>query len=508
MNQNRKFNGKLVAVKYISLFEKKISPGKYVLKNIRTRFAPSPTGYLHIGGIRTALFSWLFARHAQGSFVLRIEDTDKERSTDEAINIILDGMAWLGLQSDEAPVYQSQRSERYKAVINKLLDSGDAYYCYCSKDELEEMRSTAMAKGEKPRYDGRCRQRDVPPQDYESRVVRFKTPDTGDVVVNDLVQGRVKFSNSELDDLIIARSDGIPTYNLSVVVDDMDMNITHVMRGNDHLNNTPRQINILSALGAEVPEYAHIPLIMGEDGKKLSKRQGAASVLDYRDNGILPEALLNYLVRLGWSHGDQEIFTIEELIKYFELVDINKSAAAINPDKLIWLNQHYLRQCDSKRLIPLFEHHLRKHGTNYDNGPSLELVCDVQKERVKSLEEMADQSRYFYEDFDEYDDKAAKKHLRPAILEPLARVHEVLVMIEDWTPTAIHEVIEKVATDLKIKMGKVAQPMRVAVTGSAISPSIDVTLALIGRDRVLERLVNALDYIRQRAQLDSREGVT
>lgn len=478
------------------------------MKEIRTRFAPSPTGYLHIGGIRTALFAWLYARHNKGRFILRIEDTDKERSTQEAVDIILDGMAWLGLKPDDGPFYQSQHAERYQAVIDQLLKSNDAYYCYCSKDELDKMRSDAMQRGGKPRYDGRCRNRNVPPDEYDSRVVRFKNPETGVVVVNDLIQGKVAIQNSELDDLIIARSDGVPTYNLTVVVDDIDMKITHVIRGDDHLNNTPKQINIFSALGAELPEYAHIPLILGEDGKKLSKRQGAASVLNYRDLGILPEALLNYLVRLGWSHGDKEIFSIDEMIELFELVDINKSAAAINPEKLIWLNQHYLRQSDSHRLVALLEYQLNKHSIDFTNGPALEKICEIQKERVKTLDEMAMQSRYFYEEFTHHEEKSAKKHLRPVILQPLLDVQEALSRLETWSAEIIHNELETIASRLNMKLGKIAQPLRVAVTGGAVSPSIDITLTLIGKNRVLNRLEMALEYIHKRTQLDSGEGVT
>ena len=478
------------------------------MKEIRTRFAPSPTGYLHIGGIRTALFSWLYARHHQGTFILRIEDTDKERSSQEAVNIILDGMDWLGLKTDEGPYYQSQHVDRYQAVINQLLESGNAYYCYCSKDELEQMRAAAMQRGDKPRYDGRCRHRSAPPDNFESRVVRFKTPDTGIVEVNDLIQGKVVFQNSELDDLIIARSDGVPTYNLTVIVDDMDMKISHVIRGDDHLNNTPRQINMLSALGSALPEYAHIPLILGEDGRKLSKRHGTASVLNYREMGILPEALLNFLVRLGWSHGDQEIFSFEEMISLFNLADINKSAAAINPDKLSWLNQHYLRQSDSERLAPMLAQQFNKHSIDFTKGPTLEAVCEVQKERVKNLEEMALESRIFYVDFDQYDQQAAKKNLRPVILGPLTEIFDSLLTLKEWTAESIHREIETITSRLDMKLGKIAQPLRVAVTGGAVSPSIDVTLELIGRERVLERLESALEYIRQRAQLDRGEGVT
>ncbi len=478
------------------------------MKPIRTRFAPSPTGYLHIGGIRTALFSWLFARHHNGTFILRIEDTDRERSTQEAVNIIIDGMEWLGLNIDEGPYYQSQRGERYRIVIQRLLDTGNAYHCYCSKAELELMRSTAMARGDKPKYDGRCRNRSATAKGHEHPVVRFKNPADGEIVIPDLIQGKVIYQNVELDDLIIARSDGSPTYNLTVVADDMDMEITHVIRGDDHLNNTPRQINIFRALGRVPPEYAHIPLILDQQGRKLSKREGAASVLEYRDKGYLPEALLNYLVRLGWSHGDQEIFSIDDMVKQFDIVDVNKAAAALNPDKLLWLNQHYLKQSSGTRLAPLLKKYLDKQNINTQDGPALEDLCEIQKERVKTLDEMAGQSRYFYEDFNEIDADAAKKHLKPLMLGPFKSLYTSLEGLSDWTNQEIHRLIEQVATSFDLKLGKIAQPLRVAVTGNVISPSIDVTIALIGRKRVLNRLGKAINHIQTLSQLDSEGVVT
>jgi glutamyl-tRNA synthetase len=469
------------------------------MTDVKTRFAPSPTGDLHIGGIRTALFSWLYARHHGGEFVLRVEDTDRQRSTPEAIDIILDGMNWLGLDCDEGPIYQSHRSERYQEVIQELLEKDQAYFCYCSREELEEMRAEAMERGEKPRYDGRCRSRHRPPEDHPPPVIRFKNPPDGEVVINDLIQGQVVYRNTELDDLIIARADGSATYNLSVVVDDMDMGISHVIRGDDHLNNTPRQINIFRALDTPPPEYAHIPLILGPDGKKLSKRHGAASVLAYRDQGFLPEALLNYLVRLGWSHGDQEIFSLEEMIRLFDISDVNKSAAAINPDKLLWLNQHYLQAADDERLAGLFEESLNKAGLDPASGPPCVELVAVQKHRVKTLVEMVEQSRCFYEDFEGFDENAAKKHLRPAVLEPLQTLREQLSGLSDWTDQALQGVVERVAGECGLKLGKLAQPLRVAVTGSAVSPSIDVTLRLLGQARTILRLDRALDYIRRRA---------
>lgn len=467
---------------------------------VRTRFAPSPTGYLHIGGIRTALFAWLFARHHAGEFLLRIEDTDRERSTQEAVDVILEGMDWLGMSPDEEVRYQSQRSDRYREVIQHLLDEDKAYHCYCSREELDAMRAEAMAKGEKPRYNGKCRNRNEKPATDISPVVRFRNPPEGNVVVDDLIQGQVVFNNAELDDLIIARSDGSPTYNLCVVVDDMDMNITHVMRGDDHLNNTPRQINMFSALGAALPQFAHIPMILGPDGKKLSKRHGTVSVLQYRDEGFLPEALLNYLARLGWSHGDQEIFSIQDLIDLFDIADVNKSASAINPDKLLWLNQHYIKTAPAERLSELAEEYLRNAGIDISRGPALSELMEVQKERLKTLADLAAESRYFYEDFDEIDPAAAKKHLRGAVLEALTSLTTGLRELENWDAGSIHTAITDTATAFEMKMGKIAQPLRVAVTGGSVSPSIDATLTLIGRDRCLQRLEKALEYIRERQQ--------
>lgn len=467
--------------------------------SVRTRFAPSPTGYLHIGGIRTALFSWLHARHHGGEVVLRIEDTDRERSSPEAIEIILDGMKWLDLDYDEGPVYQSQRLQRYYQIIESLLERDFAYYCYCSREELDAMRAEAMERGEKPKYDGRCRHRKKPPEQHDPPVVRFKSPLQGETVIEDQIQGRVVYNNRELDDLIIARSDGSPTYNLTVVVDDLDYGITHVIRGDDHLNNTPRQYHIFQALDASPPSYGHIPLILGPDGKKLSKRHGAASVLEYREAGYLPEAMLNYLVRLGWSHGDQEIFSREEMIRLFDIKDINKSAAAINPDKLLWLNQHYLQAGETSRLAGLFAGILKEEGIDPASGPPLEDLVEVQKTRVKTLREMLEQSLCFYREFEVHDKNAAKKHLRPVIMEPMQTLHERLADLNIWDDESIHTAINEVAEEYELKLGKLAQPLRVAVTGGPVSPSIDATLRLLGRENSLARIDRALEYIRQRA---------
>lgn len=462
---------------------------------IRTRFAPSPTGYLHIGGVRTALFSWLFARKHKGTFILRIEDTDLERSTDVAIGIIIEGMRWLGLDHDEGPFYQTQRFDRYKEIIQKLINTDHAYHCYCSKEELELMRETAMAKGEKPRYNGKCRNGVTNPPEDIKPVVRFKNPLDGGVVIDDQIQGRVVFKNSELDDLIIARSDGTPTYNLTVVVDDMDMKITHVIRGDDHLNNTPRQMNIFNALGAMPPVYAHVPLILGPDGKRLSKRHGAVSVLEYKEEGILPDALLNYLVRLGWSHGDQEIFSRQEMIDLFDITDVNKSAAAVNPEKLLWLNQHYLKTSPVESLIAPLTEQLKAIDIDPVTGPDLSRLIEVQRERCNTLKHMAADSQIFFRQFEEYEPQAAAKHLTPEAVPVLEGLLESLENQSDWSARALHDTVKSVANSLDLKLGKVAQPLRVALCGNAMSPSIDVTLELLGRDKTLARIARAIKHI-------------
>ncbi len=465
---------------------------------VRTRFAPSPTGYLHVGGARTALFSWLFARKHGGRFVLRIEDTDLERSTAESVNAILEGMTWLGLEYDEGPFYQTQRFDRYAEVIQELLDKGLAYRCNCPRERLDELREEAMKRKEKPRYDGHCRGKAVSPD--EPHVIRFRNPDSGTVVVEDMVRGRVVFENAELDDLIIRRTDGSPTYNLTVVVDDMDMQINHVIRGDDHLNNTPRQINILQALGQKPPKYAHVPMILGDDGARLSKRHGAVSVMQYREEGYLPEALLNYLVRLGWSHGDQEIFSLDEMIELFDIDQVNRAASAFNSEKLMWLNQHYIKSDNPARIAHLLSPHMGRLGIDPATGPDLVEVVRVQQERAKTLVEMAEISAFFYRDFDQYEEKAAKKHLRPVAREPLEKMRETLAGLEQWTPEVLHQAVNAVAEGLQLNMGKVAQPLRVAVAGRAASPGIDDTLFLVGREATLRRIHRALEFIREREE--------
>jgi glutamyl-tRNA synthetase len=454
-----------------------------------TRFAPSPTGLLHIGGVRTALFSWLYARRTGGQFILRIEDTDLERSTPEAVQVILDGMKWLGLDHDQGPYYQTRRFDRYKAVIAEMLAAGTAYHCHCSKEDLDAMRAGQQARKEKPRYDGRCRHGRGPgPASGSKPVVRFKNPEEGATVVEDVVHGAVTFQNKELDDLIIARSDGTPTYNFCVVVDDADMGVTHVIRGDDHLNNTPRQMNMLLALGRKPPVYAHVPMILGPDGAKLSKRHGAVSVLEYQDQGYLPEALLNYLVRLGWSHGDQEFFTMKEMIAAFDVRDINKSASALNPEKMLWLNQQHLIRSDPRAVVPHLRWHLAKLGVTATDDALLEGIVLAQRERSRTLREMAEGSRFFFAAEVTLDPKAAEKHLTPDARALLTEIGKRLAALPEFTATAVHATLETFAVEKGLGLGKVAQPLRVAVSGGTVSPPIDVTLSLLGRERVMARL--------------------
>ncbi|EEX50293.1 glutamate--tRNA ligase [Pasteurella dagmatis] len=465
---------------------------------VRTRFAPSPTGYLHVGGARTALYSWLYAKHHKGEFVLRIEDTDLERSTPEATAAILEGMEWLNLGWEHGPYFQTKRFERYNQVIDQMIEQGLAYRCYCSKERLEELRHTQEQNKQKPRYDRYCLQdhNNTPDQPH---VVRFKNPTEGSVIFEDAVRGRIEISNSELDDLIIRRTDGSPTYNFCVVVDDWDMGITHVVRGEDHINNTPRQINILKALGAPIPTYAHVSMINGDDGQKLSKRHGAVSVMQYRDDGYLPEALLNYLVRLGWGHGDQEIFSIEEMINLFELESVSKSASAFNTEKLLWLNHHYMRELPAEYVAKHLAWHYQNQGIDTSNGPALEEIVKMLAERCKTLKEMATASRYFFEEFDNFDEAAVKKHFKAVAVEPLEKVKEKLTALESWDLHSTHQAIEDTAAELELGMGKVGMPLRVAVTGSGQSPSMDVTLVGIGRERTLARIQKAIDFIKNQA---------
>ncbi|KAB2901321.1 MAG: glutamate--tRNA ligase [Dokdonella sp.] len=460
---------------------------------VRTRFAPSPTGYLHIGGARTALYCWLEARRRGGEFVLRIEDTDRERSTDAAVQAILDGMTWLGLAHDEGPYYQTLRMDRYRAVAEELLRAGKAYYAYETREEIEAMRAAAMAKGDKPRYDGRARDLNLPWRDDPNRVLRFRNPTAGSVVFDDQVKGRVEWSNAELDDLVLIRSDGFPTYNFAVVVDDVDMRISDVIRGDDHVNNTPRQVNIYHALGASVPRFAHLPMILGPDGQKLSKRHGAVSVMQYRDDGFLPHALLNYLVRLGWSHGDQEIFSIAQMTALFDIADVNKSASRFDVEKLKWLNQQYLKNDDPAEVATHLRWHMDAQGIDVRGGPALADVVVALRDRVHTLAEMAGKARVWYAPLQEYDTAAVDKHLRSATARAaLQAVHAQLAALAQWRVEAVHGAIEAAAAAIGEGMGKVAQPLRVAITGTQVSPSIDQTVYLAGRDEALRRIDAAL----------------
>jgi len=462
----------------------------------RTRFAPSPTGYLHIGGARTALYCWLEARRRGGQFILRIEDTDQERSTQAAIDAILKAMAWLGLDYDEGPIYQTQRLERYREVAEQMVAAGTAYYAYETKGELEAMREVAIAANEKPRYNGAYREQSAGRRDDQNRVIRFKNPLAGSVAWDDKVKGRIEISNSELDDLVIFRSDGYPTYNFAVVVDDLDMKITDVVRGDDHVNNTPRQINIYEALGAPVPHFAHLPMILDPEGAKLSKRTGAADVMQYRDAGYLPHALLNYLVRLGWSHGDQEIFSIAEMKALFDLSDVNAKAARLDTAKLGWFNQQYLKTDDPIEVGKHLEWHLQQHGFDRARGPQPADVVIALRDRVQTLEEMAERAAVWYQPLTQYDDAAVAKHLTAAARVPLTDARERLAKLPSWAPENISTALHETAEALGLGMGKVAQPLRVAITGTQVSPDIAHTVYLAGQGEALKRIDAALERIR------------
>jgi glutamyl-tRNA synthetase len=466
--------------------------------SVKTRFAPSPTGYLHVGGARTALFAWLYAKKNQGQFVLRIEDTDLERSTKESVDAIFEGMEFLSLSHDEGPFYQTKRFDRYKEVISKLIDEGHAYRCYCSKERLDALREEQMANKQKPRYDGCCREitevKDAP------HVIRFKNPQDGAVTFNDQVRGTITVSNQELDDLIIQRTDGSPTYNLTVVVDDWDMGITHVIRGDDHINNTPRQINILNALGAELPIYAHVPMILGDDGKRLSKRHGAVSVIQYHEDGFLPEALLNYLVRLGWSHEDKEIFSIEEMIELFDIKDVNKAPSAFNTDKLKWINQQYIKSLPVEKVAESLAYQLDKAGIDYKDGPKLEDVVALFAERSQTLKEMAEQCAFMFKPIECYDEKAAKKNMKAGAIEPLNAVKEAFVALDEWTATSIHDAINNTVESLGVGFGKVGLPLRVSTTGGTASPALDQTLCLLDKKLVVKRIEEGIAYIQAKEE--------
>ena len=469
---------------------------------VKTRFAPSPTGYLHVGGARTALYSWLFAKNQGGEFVLRIEDTDLERNSQEAVDAILEGMQWMGMEWDEGPYYQSKRFDRYNEMVDKLLAEDKAFKCYASKELLDEIRTEQEENKEMARYDAnhpKIVAANEAAKEGDACVIRFRNPKEGSVVFDDQIRGRIEISNSQLDDLIIRRTDGAPTYNFVVVVDDWDMGITHVVRGEDHINNTPRQINIYEALGAPVPTFAHCAMILGDDGAKLSKRHGAVSVMQYRDEGYLPNALNNYLVRLGWSHGDQEIFSQEEMIEFFSLKAISKSASAFNTEKLLWLNNHYIKTSEPEYVAKYLQWHLDAQKIDTTNGPAITEVIKLVGERCNTLIELAEQSRYFYEDFSEFEAGAAKKHLRGVAKGPLELALAKVEALEEFTTANIKDgVIAAVCEELEIGMGKIGMPLRVAVTGGGQSPSVDAVMELVGKERVIARIKMALEFIAER----------
>ena len=462
------------------------------MAEVKTRFAPSPTGFLHVGGARTALFNWLYARHFGGTFVLRIEDTDAERSTQESVDAILEGMKWLGLDWDEGPFYQSERRDIYLTEIKKLLGDGKAYRCYCSREELDEKRAKAMAEGKKPKYDGTCRDGTNQPEGRPF-TIRFKAPETGTTVVDDLIKGKVVFENSELDDLIIARSDGSPTYNFVVVVDDATMGITHILRGDDHLNNAPRQIQLYHALGYKPPIFGHMPLILGQDKKRLSKRHGATSVMAYKDMGYLPEAMINFLARLGWSHGDQEIFSEEELIKLFDADNIGKSAGVFNEEKLLWLNSHYIKESPDSKLAEETAPIISAMGLDTSNGPELASIMDGIKERAKTMVELAEMSRFYYLEDVDYDEKAAGKFLTDETGKLLEEIASGLESLDNLNGESVEILFKRIAEQNGLKLGKVAQPVRVALTGGTTSPSIFEIVPLLGKDATIERIKKAIE---------------
>ena len=462
---------------------------------VRTRFAPSPTGYLHIGGARTALYSWAYARKHGGKFILRIEDTDVERSTSESTQAILDAMDWLGLDYDEGPFYQMQRLDRYREIAERLINEGKAYHCYASKEDLDAMRDGQRARGEKPRYDGRWRPENAtgktPPAGVRP-LIRFRNPDAGEVSWNDLVKGPITIANRELDDLVIMRADGVPTYNFGVVVDDLDMAMTHIIRGDDHVNNTPRQINIFRALGATLPAFAHVPMILGDDGERLSKRHGAVSVMQYEEEGFLPPALLNYLARLGWSHGDEELFSMEKFVEWFDLGNISRSPARFDGEKLSWLNQQYLKEASAAELAKWVAPRLQLRECAVEDGDAkLNAIVDLLKPRATTLENLANSAIYFYRDV-KPDASLVKEHLKLEILPVLGELAEKLQVIP-WNKEAINAALKETLAAHQLKLGQIGIPLRVAVSGGTQTPSLDVTLELIGRDSVVERIKRQLE---------------
>jgi len=468
------------------------------MDNVVTRFSPSPTGTLHIGGARTALFNWLFARHNKGKFILRIEDTDIVRSAEEYTQVIIESMQWLGMDWDEGPYFQSKRLDVYRKYIEILLEKGRAYYCDCSPEEVERKRKEAMAAGKKPKYDGKCRTRNLGPG--PGRVVRFRAPAAGTTVVHDVIKGIISFDNSELDDLVIQRSDGMPTYNFAVVVDDLTMGITHVIRGDDHVNNTPRQILIYEALGETPPVFAHVPMILGQDRTRLSKRHGATSVLAYRDAGYLPEAMVNYLVRLGWSCGDQEIFSKEELIEKFSLDNIGKSASIFDPEKLLWLNSHYIKEYDPGKLAKLIVPFLKERNYQIPDQDYLKRAIVTLQPRAKTLSEMADMMDFYLLEEIEYEPKAAKKFLKPSMIPVFEDLIRKLDKLDEFTEQELEQIFRGTSEELGVKLGKIAQPVRVALTGRTASPGLFEVIDILGKKRTIRRLEAALEYMKRRAE--------
>jgi len=463
------------------------------MNDIITRFPPSPTGYLHVGGARTALFNWLYARHTNGKFVLRIEDTDTARSTQESVDAIFEALEWLGIEWDAGPYFQSQRFDIYKEYVDTLVDAGHAYYCTCSAEELETMRATAKEKGGKPKYDGTCRDKGL--EKTDNAVVRFKAPLGGTTILKDVVKGNIVFQNDELDDFIICRSDGTPTYNFVVVIDDITMNINTIIRGDDHVMNTPKQMLIYNALGVPLPIYGHVPMVLGSDRTRLSKRHGATSVTAYRDMGFLPDAFINYLVRLGWSHGDQEYFTRDELIEKFSLENIGRSAGIFDQEKLLALNAEHIKATPIKTLVQLLTPFLKAEGVEVTEGAFIESVVETLVPRSKTLQEMARDAVFYYADTIEYEEKAAKKFLKAKALEPLAMLVAELEQIETFTQENLEDAFRAVMEKSGLKLGKIAQPVRVALTGRTASPGIFEIIAIIGKEKVLERLKQAVDHI-------------
>lgn len=463
-----------------------------MIEKIRTRFAPSPTGYLHIGGARTALFNWLYTRHHDGEFILRIEDTDQQRSTDESTKAILDAMEWLGLNWDEGPFFQAQRVELHREMVQKLINEGKAYYCTCTPEELEEKRKQALATGKKPKYDGTCRDKNL--KKTSGSVVRFRSEETGSTVVEDLIKGKIVFNNEELDDLIIERGDGYPTYNFAVVIDDALMNITHVIRGDDHVNNTPRQILMYQALGFDVPKFAHVPMILGSDKTRLSKRHGATSVMAYKDMGFLPQALVNYLVRLGWAHGDQEIFSQKDLIDLFDLDAVGKSPAVFNPEKLLWLNAYYIKEASPERLREEMKS-LWPAGINTDDADfTRKVIADLQP-RVKTLLELASMADFYFTDDIKYEEQAAKKFLVTDVSPHLTVLAEKISSVQNFSKEGLEEFLKNFIATHNVKFKAIAQPLRVALTGKTVSPGIDEVMATLGKERVIKRINAAVAYI-------------